>query len=273
MSDVGDRMKSAARWCEHKFDKKRQRVADLCAMRREEKAFRAIYDKHADYTLVSAKAYIGNLRLIRAALRREALAEGCIVECGTWAGGMTFGMIDACPEIAEFHCFDSFEGLPPATEADGEVARASQDARAMEAGNVVASIEEFNRGLGRFDAATRAKVHVHKGWFQDTLPEFRPHRPIAVLRLDGDWYESTMVALDHLYDLVADQGLIILDDYISWDGCARAVHDFLSKRQGRERIQQAWPGPVSYMDKNWTPMDAFFRQRLEKAKAAATVES
>ena len=53
---------------------------------------------------------------------------------------------------------------------------------------------------------------------------------IAILRLDGDWYESTKVALENLYDLVVSGGYIVIDDYYFWDGCKKAVNDFVSEK-------------------------------------------
>lgn len=83
------------------------------------------------------------------------------------------------------------------------------------------------------------KYKLIKGWFSDTLPGFVPPGPIGILRLDGDWYESTMTCLEALYDHVAPRGIIVIDDYYTWDGCTRAVHDFLSKRSLSIRIQQS----------------------------------
>jgi hypothetical protein len=63
---------------------------------------------------------------------------------------------------------------------------------------------------------------------------------IAVLRLDADWYESTITCLTHLYPHIAPGGIVIIDDYKEWDGCARAVHEFLFKHAsgGVPRIRQ-----------------------------------
>jgi O-methyltransferase len=77
-----------------------------------------------------------------------------------------------------------------------------------------------------------------KGWFEKTLPGFRPSEPIALLRLDGDWYDSTMCCLEHLFPHVRRGGVIIIDDYFQWDGCTRAVHDFLSRGQRTEPIRE-----------------------------------
>lgn len=82
-----------------------------------------------------------------------------------------------------------------------------------------------------------------RGWFRDTLPGFMPAEPIRVLRLDADWYESTRDCLAALYPRVAPGGLILLDDYYTWDGCTRAVHEYVA---GQDRIRQS-PHGVAYI--------------------------
>jgi hypothetical protein len=77
-----------------------------------------------------------------------------------------------------------------------------------------------------------------KGWFEDSLPANRQRiGPIALLRIDGDWYSSVRCCLDNLYDQVVDGGLVVLDDYYAWDGCAIAVHEFLGSRRLAHRIE------------------------------------
>ena len=82
-------------------------------------------------------------------------------------------------------------------------------------------------------------VALVEGWFENTLPQCRFDEPIALLRLDADWYESTMICLRNLFHRVAPGGLIIIDDYYAWDGCSRAVHDFLSSESAPERIESS----------------------------------
>ena len=194
--------------------------------------------KYRNYTMIHGKSYLANLALVDWWKRREDLAGGIIVECGTWRGGMSFSMAELCPDVAEIHCFDSFEGLPPTGEFDGEEARLGYEANTLVAGRNTASLEEFTAGLQLLSPQERAKVKTHKGWFEHTLKDFRPDKPIKILRLDGDWYESTMTCLEHLYDLCSPNALIIIDDYITWEGCSRAVHDFLSRRQLACRIRE-----------------------------------
>lgn len=54
--------------------------------------------------------------------------------------------------------------------------------------------------------------------------------------MDGDWYKSTYTILDSLFPYVNENGLVIIDDYYHWDGCSRAVHDYLSVNKRAERI-------------------------------------
>ena len=73
-------------------------------------------------------------------------------------------------------------------------------------------------------------TEVHKGWFDDTLSQFPQDGRIAVLRLDGDWFDSTLVCLEALWGRVIPNGLVLIDDYYDWSGCANAVHQFLDSR-------------------------------------------
>ena len=75
-----------------------------------------------------------------------------------------------------------------------------------------------------------------KGWFRDTLPG-APVQQLAVLRLDGDLYESTMDALVHLYPKLSPGGYLIVDDYGNIPACRQAVHDYRDRNWIREPIQ------------------------------------
>lgn len=209
--------------------------------------FRRVYRRHRDATMLDESSYVANLRLVADWAGQQDLSGGSIVECGTWRGGMLFGLVETCPTVTEFHAFDSFAGLPPAGPLDGEEPARLQREGRLVAGNNLATLAEFERGLARLPVARAACVRVQRGWFKDTLPGFRSGRPIGVLRLDCDWYDSVTLALDVLFDQVRPGGLVILDDYLVWDGCARAVHDFLSRRRARERIRQFRSGRVPYI--------------------------
>lgn len=161
---------------------------------------------------------------------------GCIVECGVWRGGMSAGIASVLGTKRTYHLFDSFEGLPQASEIDGPSAIAWQNNSKSEAffDNCSATPNYAEKAM---QIAGAAKVNIVKGWFNQTLPQYHFEDEIALLRLDGDWYESTQDCLNNLYKLVTPGGLIIVDDYYDWDGCARALHDFLSKNNLTDRIK------------------------------------
>jgi O-methyltransferase len=191
-----------------------------------------IYRRYRHLTMINPITYARNLALCAVA----APAQGCIVECGVWRGGASAGMADILPGRRHY-LFDSFEGLPPAHSAlDGDGAVAWQQRPAGQTWNNCAAERGFAEGAMQKSAAKGFRLV--EGWFADTLVGFEPGEPIAVLRLDGDWYGSTMQCLTALFPYVLPGGLIILDDYYFWDGCSRAVHDFLSRTEARERIEQ-----------------------------------
>jgi O-methyltransferase len=182
--------------------------------------------------MVPRREYFANLDLVE----RLDLPAGCVIECGVWRGGMIAGLATVLGAHRSYLLFDSFEGLPPAGELDGLAAKRYQSdpSGPWYFDNCRAERAFAERAMG----LSGAKLYcLKKGWYSDTLPSFVPSEPVALLRLDADWYESTMCCLESLFDHVAPGGLILIDDYFAWDGCSRAVHDFLSRRSALERIQ------------------------------------
>jgi O-methyltransferase len=186
--------------------------------------------------------FVANLETAMAALKDPALANGAIVECGTWKGGMSAALVEIGGPDRDYYFFDSFEGLPPAKEIDGEGALAYQADKNSPhyRDNCCASLEDFQHTMSLTNLPTN-RIHAIKGFFESTFPSFEP-TPIALLRLDGDWYDSTMVCLEKFWDHILPGGVVLIDDYYIWDGCSRAVHDFLSRRQSSERIRQGAVG-------------------------------
>lgn len=192
-----------------------------------------IQRKFKDFTMVHEFFYIRNLMLVQ----HFSHLQGSIVECGTWKGGMIGGIATLLKnQNRHFYLYDSFEGLPPAQEIDGNAAiEYQQNTDAPEYLDNCAASEDFARKAMVLSGATN--VTITKGWFNETLPHYAGGE-IAILRLDGDWYDSTMDCLNNLYKHLIPGGIIIIDDYYAWDGCARAIHDFLSKNQYPVRIHQ-----------------------------------
>jgi hypothetical protein len=209
---------------------------------------RGLWNRFRPYTMSDRKRFVANLDLVASRAHRVDLSKGCYVECGTWRGGMSFGIMQLPTGIADYHFFDSFQGLPPASAEDGAEAIAEQRDGRLWHDNNTADRAEFEANLARFRQPDQ-RTSVTQGWFADTLPGFRPPMPIAILRMDGDWYESTLTILRHLFAQVMTGGLIIIDDYYDWPGCARAVHEFLAETEATERLRQTPGGQVAYMIK------------------------
>ena len=112
------------------------------------------------------------------------------------------------------------------------------------------SLETVRANFEKFGLLTDF-VKFLPGWFSDTLPK-APIREISILRLDGDYYDSTMDALDHLYHRVSRGGFVIIDDYGAVDGCKRAVQEFRSKFEIEEPLQKIDWGGVYWRKVNMT---------------------
>lgn len=195
------------------------------------KRFYDIYTRFSDFTMVVDDAYVANLCLAS----QVRNVSGAIVECGTWKGGMSAGIAAVLGGSREYYLFDSFEGLPQAKDIDGEAAiKWQQDVDSPTYyNNCTAAESDALKAMGH---AGIRKPHIIKGWFEDTLPKVTFTDGIALLRMDADWYESTYQILDHLYVHINAGGLIVVDDYYTWDGCSRAVHDYLSNKKLEVRI-------------------------------------
>ena len=187
--------------------------------------------------MIPSNIFVGNL-FLSDNIRH---IEGSIVECGVWRGGMSAAMAEFLGPDRKYYLFDSFEGLPSAKEIDGENALAWQKNTSSPTyfDNCKAEIKYAEECM----SMSKSKIYeIRKGWFSETLPAFPYNESIALLRLDGDWYESTMDCLKNLYPKVNKGGLIIIDDYYAWDGCCRAIHDFLSENNLCERIRESKHG-------------------------------
>ena len=199
--------------------------------RTRELEYRRIQRRFRAFTMIPPRQYRDNPALCDSVRH----VPGTVVECGTWKGGMSAGMASLLGPDRTYYLFDSFDGLPPAGPADRDIwGQSGTDWQAATIHNDRAP-ERFAREAMRRSGAPH--VHIQPGWFEQTLPQY-DGGPIAVLRADGDWYCSTMETLTHLYRYVVPGGIIIFDDHYYWDGCSKAVHDFLAQTDARETIHQ-----------------------------------
>ena len=173
---------------------------------------------------------IERLRNIRA-LVEDVIANdvpGDLLEAGAWRGGATIFM-RAVLEAHGVHdrtvwVADSFEGLPP---PNPKLYPADEGLNLHMNEQLAISIEEARSNFERYGLLDD-QVKFLKGWFKDTYP-VAPIDQLAVLRLDGDLYESTMDSLVPLYPKVASGGYVIVDDYRIIPACKKAVDDYRAR--------------------------------------------
>jgi len=178
------------------------------------------------------------------------MIPGDYVECGVWKGGsvgvMALANLKHGRSRRALHLFDAFDDIcEPDAAVDGaravtEVQRWTKSGGTQGKLVPLKGIYDQFGGHGTIHACRTllektirydgSHIHYHQGWFQETLPlQSGAIKHIAILRLDGDWYASTKVCLDHLFEKVVPGGFVIIDDYGTYDGCRKAVGEFLAK--------------------------------------------
>jgi O-methyltransferase len=191
------------------------------------------------HTMVGHKR-LDNIANCLAEINRDKV-RGDVAETGAWRGGAAifikgcltaWGMQDRTLWVA-----DSFEGLPVPSRPEDE----GWDFSVAQAPILAISLEEVQENFRRYNLLDD-KVKFLKGWFRDTL-HVAPIRELALLRLDGDLYESTMDALNALYDRVSPGGFILIDDFNDFEPCRRAVLEFRERRGIDDPIEGVdWSG-------------------------------
>jgi len=197
----------------------------------------------ADYGFSIQRSYRGIMQVVNL---EECIGHvtsrgilGAFVETGVFTGGASAYalrcLIRHQQQDRAYWGFDSFAGMPKPTKEDGYHATAwlgtDDQSGALQGCAVNLSDYDQTKAYLCSSGYPMERINLVKGWFQDTLPKSKAQIGlIAILRLDGDFYESTKVVLEQLFDQVAPGGIVIVDDYGSFEGCRRAVDEFLSKR-------------------------------------------
>jgi len=188
---------------------------------------------------------------------------GSFVECGVWKGGavglMALANLRYGKQRRYIHLFDAFDDIcEPDANVDGTRALCDVYRYAGEDAGVAGrlkplrgfysafggpgTLEENKTLLEKTISYPPDYLRYHKGWFQDTLPQDHADiGEIAILRLDGDWYASVKVCLDCLYDKVVPGGFIIIDDYGCYEGCKRAVDEFINQKKLKVFLHYSHP--------------------------------
>jgi O-methyltransferase len=152
---------------------------------------------------------------------------GDLIECGAWRGGACIFMRAVLKAYGDktrkVWVADSFQGLPKPAHWDPY----------FTGGEMAVSLDEVKQNFRDYGMLDERVVFL-KGFFADTLPK-APIERLAILRLDGDLYESTMDSLNALYDRVSPGGYVIVDDW-NLIGARKAVLEFRASRKITDQI-------------------------------------
>lgn len=180
--------------------------------------------------------------------RLESLAEltdraiqekvpGDFIETGVWRGGacaLMRGILKARGVTdRKVYVADSFEGLPPPNE---EEYPADTGSRLHTRGRLSITQETVQKTFEKYGLLDDQVVFV-KGWFKDTLHKIDCEN-LALVRLDGDMYESTIQAIEALYPKLSKGGFLIVDDYGGIKACEEAITDYRGKHGITDEIHQ-----------------------------------
>lgn len=199
--------------------------------------FVEIYKKTKDFTMTSLWRLYSLYQAVR--YLTEYGIEGDVVECGVWRGGscmlMAHALLAAGDTSRRIYLYDTFAGM----SRPGELDRRSRDGGEQltrwqvsqrEGYNewCFASLEEVRENLYATGYPRESLIFV-QGEVQETLPATAP-QAVALLRLDTDWYESTYHELRHLYPRLVRKGVLVIDDFGSFEGARRAVEQYFGER-------------------------------------------
>lgn len=192
-----------------------------------------IYRRVQPYTMTSPERVIAAIRAVDYIVDHGI--GGDIVECGVWRGGSMMAMAHALLLRGEarrtLYLYDTFSGMSVPSSRDVQFDGVPADALLASSGKdtylwAVAGLDEVCRNL-ETTGYPMDQVRFVVGPVEETIPRTLPES-IAILRLDTDWYESTRHELLHLYPVLAENGVLIVDDYGHWRGSKEATDEYFA---------------------------------------------
>jgi O-methyltransferase len=169
--------------------------------------------RHAESLLTGNEAF-----LLHSLAHAQRGLDGAMAELGVYQGSSARIICEAkadCP----LYLFDTFAGLPEPSEDETRMLRQGQYAASLSA--VRSLLHTYNN------------VHFHPGVFPQSANEIDSVR-FTLVHLDADLYASTLAGLEFFYPRMVPGGIIIVHDYSTLPGVARALAEYLSER--RERV-------------------------------------
>ncbi|MEO0486882.1 MAG: TylF/MycF/NovP-related O-methyltransferase [Pseudomonadota bacterium] len=180
-------------------------------------------------------------RCVRQVIKDDV--PGDFIETGVWRGGASI-LMRGVSNLAggadrKVYLADSFEGLPPPDlenfpQDEGDKLYLFKEQLGISEEKVRKNFETYN--------LLDDNVVFVKGWFKDTLPTLEADQ-FAIVRLDGDMYESTIQAIEALYPKLSPGGYLIVDDYGAIAQCRQAIGEYREKHGITEPLTKIdWTG-------------------------------
>jgi len=207
--------------------------------------FVSLYNQVRPFTMTSSERLFSLYQSIQYVVANKI--PGDFVECGVWKGGSCMMMALLLKRLGvndrKIYLYDTFEGMSEPTEADkqfnGETANDLLNQSVKEDENSVwcySTLEEVQSNVFSTGYEPQNFI-ITKGKVEDSIPGVIPGK-IALLRLDTDWYESTYHELIHLYPLLVENGILIIDDFGHWEGAKKAVLQYFNENNLHPFIQR-----------------------------------
>lgn len=189
-----------------------------------------VLDAVRDYTMTSDERILAVIDSVRYLCRNNI--AGAIVECGVWRGGSSMAAALALMQEGDLTrqliLYDTFSGMTPPAEFDvsADGIQAKDQFPSDSEPWCAAGLDDVTANMG-LTGYPEHLVEFIVGRVEETITADPSSAPIALLRLDTDWYESTHHELVHLYPRLSRGGVLIIDDYGHWRGAKKAVDDYL----------------------------------------------
>lgn len=220
-----------------KIEKKQTEAYDIQHI--EDEKFQKIWQKCQPYTMTSAARMYSLYNAVQYVVNNNI--PGDFVECGVWRGGSCMLMAETLLALGDtsrnIYLLDTFEGMPAPQDEDKNLfGQSAASLMTREEKSVQSSVwcyadlNDVQNNMGKTGYPPN-RLNYIPGKVEDTLPDQLHTQTIALLRLDTDWYASTLHELIHLYPLLSSDGVIIVDDYGHWKGCQKAVDEYFSGKK------------------------------------------
>ncbi len=205
----------------------------------QESEFWEIYKFCKPYTMTSAERMYSLYQSVDYVLKNKI--PGALIECGVWRGGSSMLVAQLLSKRGikdrTIVLYDTFEGMSEPTENDldlsgnnaGNLLEETKDNKETSVW-CLADLNDVKQNMAQTEYPMQQIVFI-KGKVEDTIPSQMPFDQIALLRLDTDWYASTKHELEHLFPVLSEKGVLIIDDYGHWEGCRKAVDEFFNENE------------------------------------------